>query len=239
MQRDYIDIYCERTGPEYWSEPINAISNLSFVIAAVFLARVIRKQGGQGRSDSVPWVLCMLIFMIGVGSWLFHTHATVWALALDVIPIVLFILLYTWFALRRFASAPVWVCAVGVLTVLGVAMAVPALTDFEGGSYIAALLALLSIGGFLNFVRSHVAGKVLLLAAAMFFVSLTLRTMDLPLCGEFALGTHFVWHCFNAVVLFIVGRAMALYGRGIRFKGPDTPDNGNRRISPIKQREKT
>ena len=30
-----IDGYCERTGPEYWSEPVNAVTNAAFLIAAL------------------------------------------------------------------------------------------------------------------------------------------------------------------------------------------------------------
>lgn len=215
MNDGYIDIYCERTGPEYWSEPVNAITNFAFIISALFLARLIRQQPGDVRRDAVPWIFCGLIFVIGVGSWLFHTHATRWALLSDVIPIAIFILLYTWYALRRFAGASAMICGIGVLLVLGIARVVPELTGFRGGPYVAALTAMLIIGAYLHFARSHVAGKALLLAAAVFFVSLTLRTIDLPLCGQFALGTHFAWHVLNAVVLFIVGRAMVLYGRRI------------------------
>jgi hypothetical protein len=32
-----VDAYCERTGPEYWSEPVNAVTNLAFLIAAVVI----------------------------------------------------------------------------------------------------------------------------------------------------------------------------------------------------------
>ena len=213
MRDDYIDIYCERTGPEYWSEPINAATNCSFLIAAFFLARLIRRRSGCGGADPIHLSFCVLIFLIGIGSWLFHTHATPWALAADVIPIIIFILLYTWSALRRFAFAPVWVCIIGVLLILVVARVVPMLTGFQGGSYLAALAALIAIGGFLHFFRSHVAGISLLWAAVLFAVSLTLRTIDLPLCGYFGLGTHFMWHIMNALVLFIVGRAMVLHGK--------------------------
>ena len=62
---------------------------------------------------------------------------------------------------------------------------------------------------------SRSSGNALLQAAAVFFVSLMLRTVDLPLCGQFPLGTHFAWHLLNAVVLFIVARAMVLYGKRI------------------------
>jgi hypothetical protein len=29
-----VDLYCERTDPSFWAEPINALSNLSFLLAA-------------------------------------------------------------------------------------------------------------------------------------------------------------------------------------------------------------
>ena len=215
MKNGYIDIYCERTGPEMWSEPVNAVTNFAFIISALLIAKLIRDQARQGHRDAVNWIFCALIFAIGIGSWLFHTYATRWALLSDIIPIAIFILVYTWSALRRFAAASAVVCAIGVLAVPGVAMAVPPLTGFRGGSYVAALLAMLVIGGYLRFAKSHIAGTALLLAAGVFFVSLTLRTIDLPLCGQFPLGTHFLWHVLNAVVLFIVARAMVLYGRRI------------------------
>ena len=215
MNMEYIDIYCERTGPEFWSEPVNAITNFAFIISALFIAKLIRDQLRQGNRDVVSWIFCALIFIIGVGSWLFHTHATRWALLSDVIPIGIFILLYTWYALRRFAAATVLVSGAGVVIVLTIAAAVPPLTGFRGGSYVAALVAMVAIGVFLHFSRGHVAGSALLLAAAVFFVSLTLRTVDLPLCGQFPMGTHFAWHLLNAVVLFIVARAMVLYGKRI------------------------
>ena len=152
MQDKYIDIYCERTGPEYWSEPVNAVTNLSFIIAAFFLARLISRQAGGGGVDLLHLIVVWLIFLIGIGSWLFsHPCDPVSALAADVFPIIVFILLYTWLALRRFAYAPVWVCIIGVLLILSVARVVPMLTGFQGGSYLAALAALIAIGGFLHF----------------------------------------------------------------------------------------
>ena len=212
MEKSYIDIYCERTGPEFWSEPVNAVTNLGFILAAIFAARLILRAENSVRRDPAVWLLAALICMIGIGSGLFHTYATRWALLSDVIPIALFILIYTWYAVRRFVGAPVWGCALAVAAVLGLAMAVPPLTGFRGGSYVAALTALIVIGGYLKAARSHPAGGALLSAAAVFAVSLTLRTIDEPLCGSFPLGTHFLWHLFNAVVLFIVARAMVIYG---------------------------
>ena len=215
MERSYIDIYCERVGPEYWAEPVNAITNIAFIISGLLIFRLILARRAAVGADYVTWLFAALICIIGVGSWLFHTHAQRWALLADVIPIALFILGYTWYALRRFARASSWVCGAGVIAVLAIAMMVPRFTGFQGGSYVAALIAMFVIGGYLNFVRAHPGGGALLIAAVVFLVSLTLRTIDEPLCQAFPLGTHFLWHMLNAVVLFIVARAMVLYGRRI------------------------
>lgn len=211
MNGTYIDIYCERTGPEFWSEPLNAITNLAFLIAAFLLARLILRAEPGARGDVALWGLTGLICVIGIGSGLFHTFATRWALLADIIPIALFILIYTWYAVRRFAAAPAWVCALSVAAVLGIAMAVPPLTGFRGGSYVAALTALIVIGGYLKAVRRHSAGAGLLLAALVFAVSLALRTVDAQdgaVCAAIPVGTHFLWHLLNATVLFIVTRAL-------------------------------
>jgi hypothetical protein len=39
-------------------------------------------------------------------------------------------------------------------------------------------------------------------------VSLTARTVDRPLCTDIPIGTHFVRHILNAVVLLVVGYAV-------------------------------
>ena len=161
-----------------------------------------------------------LVLVIGIGSGPFHTFATRWALLMDVIPIASLILIYTWYAVHRLAAAPAWVCALSVAAVLGLAMAVPPLTGFRGGSYAAALRALVVIGGYLKFGRGLAAGgrpggAVLLLAAATFAASLTFRTIDASFCEAVPLGTHFMWHVLNRCVLFLVVRALVLFGRRV------------------------
>ena len=52
----------------------------------------------------------------------------------------------------------------------------------------------------------------LLWAAAIFAVSLTLRSLDMALCDKVLIegrkvGTHFAWHVLNALALFLLLRA--------------------------------
>jgi len=39
---DHIDGYCERLDPSFWSEPVNAVTNAAFVIAAIFVLRRVQ-----------------------------------------------------------------------------------------------------------------------------------------------------------------------------------------------------
>ena len=105
---EQIDGYCERTDFTYWSEPLNAVTNIAFIIAAVILWR---------RSAGVPIarLLTAVLFMIGVGSYLFHTHATIWALLLDVTPIGAFILIYLFAVNRDFIPMKGWIAFIATL----------------------------------------------------------------------------------------------------------------------------
>ena len=69
-----IDAYCERTDASFWSEPLNAVTNLAFLITAL-----VSWQRVRGERLPLAGLLCALLAMIGIGSFLFHTFATRWA----------------------------------------------------------------------------------------------------------------------------------------------------------------
>src|SRR5262249_32960285 len=52
----------------------------------------------------------------------------------------------------------------------------------------------------------HKAGQAMMVGAGLFVVSLTFRIVDLDVCATWPLGTHFLWHLFNAAVLYTVLR---------------------------------
>lgn len=83
--------YCERIDASFWAEPVNALTNLAFVIAAVVIANALVRDGQAVRKAWDLWLLAGLIAAIGVGSFLWHTLATPWSGLADVIPILLFI----------------------------------------------------------------------------------------------------------------------------------------------------
>jgi len=117
------DGYCERTDFTYWSEPINAVTNAAFLIAAVIMWQ--RTRGIVGAR-----LLCIILFAIGVGSYLFHTHATAWASLSDVAPIGIYILTYLFLVNKDVMGWPIWVAALGTLAFIPyAAIIVPAMNQ--------------------------------------------------------------------------------------------------------------
>ncbi|GAA1503780.1 hypothetical protein GCM10009827_016170 [Dactylosporangium maewongense] len=203
----YVDSYCERTAPGLWNEPLNAASNAAFLVAALLLFLVLRRAGAAPRGVRV---LPGLIALVGVCSWIFHMAATAPTAALDSLSILVFILVtVTVLVHRRWGVrwALAWLAAPAfVLFAAAVTWALSAGAGTTLGGYPPALLALIGFG-----VAAHgAAGRALLAAAGVFAASLTLRTVDGPLCGAIPTGTHFLWHCLNAVVLFLAGYATLL-----------------------------
>src|SRR5262245_39852934 len=95
-----LDIYCERTDASFWSEPVNALTNLLILGAGLFgLAQVRAKKTGVYAE-----VLCWWVIVIGLGSFLFHTTAIELTKWVDIIPIATFTLAMAIFCLRRFSG---------------------------------------------------------------------------------------------------------------------------------------
>ena len=210
-----VDGYCERTGPEYWSEPINALTNLAFLIAAFVMFRRL-----QGDASGVSMALVWILAAIGVGSFLFHTHAQPWAGLADVAPILLFILTYISAINRDVWNLRTWP-ALGVTALFFpyAALLVPVfqLVPGIGGSAGYAPVALLIlIYAFLLRRRTPDTATGLAIGGGLLILSLTFRTIDEPVCGALPLGTHFLWHILNAIML---GWMIEVYRRHMQRQG--------------------
>lgn len=206
-----IDSYCERLDPGYWAEPVNALTNLAFVIAAaVMWPRVAQMGEGRGPGRALVIVLAL----IGLGSWLFHTHAQAWSALADVVPIGLFVLLYIYVANRYYWGFGVWAAlALTAVFIPYAALTVPLFQMVPGlGSSAAYVPVPLLIAVYAMLLRRRLpqVARGLAAGAGLLVVSLIFRTVDEPLCDAIPLGTHFMWHILNAVML---GWMIAVYRR--------------------------
>ncbi len=208
---DHLDQYCERLGPEFWAEPVNAISNAAFFVAAYCAWRMVRRQSENNRNARALLILPILLFVIGIGSFLFHTFATRWAEWADVLPILAFQLAAIALILRRLFDWVWWKIGLAWGFFFAASAGLPYLlrdVPTHGSSgYFAALLALLGFAALTR--RQPAAFRPFALASLTFILSLTLRTLDLEWCEAVPLGTHWAWHGLNAVVLYAVCKGCA------------------------------
>jgi len=200
-----VDLYCERLVPGLWAEPLNLVSNLAFAIAGMLGVRWMR-----GRSEGPLWVLVGLTFAIALGSALFHSIATTGAMLADVLPIALYLVTHLGVLTRHLLRLS-WRATFGAfggfgaLTLLGLSLVG---REASGGSngYFGAAVALLIIAVGLR-ARAPVAAKRYGLAGGAFVVSLVFRSIDLRVCSSFPIGTHFLWHLLNGLVIALTLRA--------------------------------
>ena len=210
--------YCERgLDPSFWAEPINAVTNAAFIIAALLATRLwLAKPAHQRRMADL--FLIALIYAMGIGSFLFHTFATPWAALADTVPIGIFMVSYLAYALKRYLGWS-WLLTLVCLVLFFISLWQASVTRCDGGpclngslAYVPAFIVLVVIGGALV-ARQHSAGWSLVAAGCVFALSLTFRTLDQAVCQQTTvlsaapLGLHFLWHCLNATLLFILARA--------------------------------
>jgi hypothetical protein len=216
--------YCERgLDPGFWAEPLNALSNMAFFIAALASLQlwINRPRSERGWTELL---LIGLIFAIGTGSFLFHTLATKWAAVADTVPIGLFMVAYLVYAVRRFAGFPWWGVAMATLA-FAATLPPSSMVRCGGGpclngsvAYFPAFITLLIVGSLLA-LRGHPAARGLFAGGLLFATSLAFRTLDRTLCpytfmrAAGSVGTHFLWHLLNGVLLYMLMRAAILHGR--------------------------
>ncbi len=196
-----IDEYCERLDASFWSEPLNALSNLSFIIAGVILLRRARRLG-----DMTGQLLALNILAVGIGSFLFHTLAVRWAMLADVIPITIFILFYLAVALRRFLNLrPALIAGAVAAFIVASYAVVPQLEPLMGttGAYVPALIAIIVVS-FASGAKSPFVAKSLMATGLVFAISMSFRAIDMPVCDADPYGTHMVWHILNGIVLYML-----------------------------------
>jgi hypothetical protein len=212
-----VDHYCERTSSALDAEPINALTNAAFLIGACIAWRI--RSGRRGSEGRLVVALILTMALVGLGSFLFHTVATRWTEWADVLPIMLFMLLYLWLVLTTFFDWPPWLKLIVLATYFAATFyaeaSVPASVLWGGALYLPTVLLMLVIGASL-YVQQMPGAGAFLTATGVFLISFAARTLDARVCAAFPLGTHFLWHLLNASLLFILIRAAIVYSAPAR-----------------------
>lgn len=208
MENVVLGIYCERTGPRLLAEPLNALSNGSFLIAAGAAWALARRSGGLSAG---LWLLIALAASVGIGSGLWHTLATPWAMVLDVVPIALFLVWTLWLYARTVLRLSLPIALASMAAFLGLSAYAQGFEEILNGSiaYAPALIILLGLGAYR--ARRATAGRyALLLGAGAYAIALVFRVADPEVCSAFPIGTHFLWHSFTGLAAYLAMRSLIL-----------------------------
>jgi hypothetical protein len=221
--------YCERTDAGFWAEPVNALTNLAFLLAALAIARALYRADRPLRETWDLWLLALLVAAIGVGSFLWHTLATPWSALADVIPILLFINGFLLVFLVRVAGLGRlgWLAGTAAVSAwfvlfhaLNYAVATLLPADLLNGSefYLPTWAALWIMAAYC-WTSGHRNRHLMLGAGLAFTASLTLRSVDNTLCPAWSPGTHFGWHLLNGLVLYLATLALLVHRNEFRPAG--------------------
>lgn len=215
--------YCERgTDPSVFAEPVNALTNVAFFVAAGLAYRKLTKLPSAAR-DVDCLIFVVLIGLMGIGSSLFHLFGQRWAFIADVTPILIFVLVYLNYALVRFLDLTPGVSLLLTAALLGTAPLIALLPGgglmmLNGSAGFVPVGMVLATVAWLAHSRGHPAGRNLMLGAGIFVASLLLRTIDRAICdftnvGGHLTGTHGLWHVLNAFLLYLLVSTAIDHGR--------------------------
>jgi len=165
------------------------------------------------KSDVHIYILIALCFTMGVGSFLFHTFATVWAYYADIIPIYTFAFYYTiiimWKMLKFNRMQAVIALILIFITFILIGVFIP--SDAFNRSIMYFPLVLMLTGFFIYMqYKKHPAAKYILLAEGVIILGLFFRTIDMMTCSWNPIGTHFLWHIFSGLFFYILLRTLIL-----------------------------
>lgn len=202
--------YCGRFGPGLFDEPLNALTNLAFLLAALWAWRAWRAQGGGG---SWPPILFALVASIGVGSFVFHSVPTPATLVGDFVPIQVFGLAFLAFVARtqlRLSRGATLGLALAFLAAWQLWIAATPRAALGGGiAYLPALAALAAAAWLVRRTGAALwrpmAGAAVALAAA-----LAVRAWDLAVCPAFPWGLHWAWHLLAALAAGLLAHGVAV-----------------------------
>ncbi len=217
--------YCERGGsPDFWAEPLNAITNAGYLAAA--LGGLVLVRSSRLSAADRGWLLGLvaLAASIGAGSAAFHTAPSPLTKLADVVPIAVFVVAALYVALTRLLAYSIPL-VFGLLALLGIVSAGIAFGANSIGcgdgsclngapGYLPVLAALVLTA--LAVVRARsVSAPSLLLASMAFAAALTARTLDLAVCplaavGAFSVTAHSLWHLGTALAAYFVLRGLVL-----------------------------
>jgi hypothetical protein len=211
--------YCEQIGALGGFEPWNALTNAGFLAAAAWGQRALRM--AHRPLPAGPRSLPGIAAAIGAGSFAWHATGAAWAQLADVLPIACFVLVFLASALRGILGCSARVAGFACLALLSSVLVagVVAGRALNGSAAYLPVWAGLCALALLAARRRSESRHGLAAASALFALSLGFRTLDLALCARTGIGTHWLWHLLNALLLAGLMSLLVRHHRGMPSPG--------------------
>lgn len=205
ISMDTPTLYCEWINGTV-HQPINTLTNIAFLLAAILAFRAIQKSENKELLISL---LPFSIALIGIGSALWHHQTNTFGDLVDTLSIGIFVVLIGVVILKRCTSS-LLVQTGAVVLVLTTALSLEKLPYLNGSLVYVFLFSVLGIALSVLSSRGKAKLQPALTAISLLVIGLTARTLDVHLCTAVPYGTHFVWHITTAAAAYFITRALVV-----------------------------
>lgn len=197
-------VYCEYNPHYAIHQPVNFLSNIVFFIVATYFCL---------HWKNLRWItksLIIVLIIMGFGSAWFHGWPSTTSIYSDILPTFLFFMLYFAWVLYvgyqwRLWQALLGICLYLLLTVAIMTQVPTHFLDGATGYLFLLLIFVLLAAGLIS--KAPRISRYLFMAAAVFAISGFFRSIDLRVCQDFPIGTHFIWHLLNPLMLGLLIRS--------------------------------
>lgn len=199
---------CELQSNHLVSQPVNLLTNAAFLIASYLIYRLIRKNRIKEKGIITLFIGSVLI---GLGSIAHHAVPNNFTLLLDGLPIYLFLFLALYHLIHALIPNKGYSVLLSVIYVFvnflaPIAIRIP--FDPNAVTPILNLAFLLLITVFLS-RKYKKPTNFLIWAMGSYTLATVFFLLDEKICSQFPIGTHFLWHIFNAMTIYFLVRFIA------------------------------
>mgnify|MGYP000642359629 CR=1 FL=1 len=196
-----LPIYCENSTSFFLNEPVNAITNLLFFISAFLIFK--RKNFYKEFRDPIVKIFFIMIICTGIGSTLFHSFRSGITHKLDALPIYILFTSLFYSSLRPLLSRGFSFLGTiaFLITQIILSQNVTRETFNLNGSinHLFTLFIFVVLFFLLKKSVNIIQGKI---AIKIFFGAIIFRIIDLRVCQQFSIGSHFMWHILCAIAVY-------------------------------------
>ena len=205
--------YCELPVFGSYFEPLNTISNLFFIISAIFLYYFYKK---NNIKDVKSKIFLFLVILISLGSFLWHLNESDITFFLDVIPVTLFFIIYLYFLIFNIIKNNKNRIYVLLISSVSIVLLWIIFRSFFKESFIVIneaygyvlTLFLFMILLVYSYIKKKDIFKKIVIVFLLFLSAYIFRQADLFICPYFVFGTHFIWHIINAFVSYFAVKSL-------------------------------